>query len=113
MFEQRLNELAARHLTRRLTPLYSGVGPVVEMAGRQILLLASNDYLGLAMHPEVIQSAIEATHRFGAGTGASRLVSGSLPPHQELESALAQFKGTETALTFSSGYLPTLVQSRH
>ena len=65
MFEQRLNELAARHLTRRLTPLYSGVGPVVEMAGRQILLLASNDYLGLAMHPEVIQSAIEATQRFG------------------------------------------------
>jgi 8-amino-7-oxononanoate synthase len=108
MFEQRLNELAARHLTRRLTPLYSGVGPVVEMAGRQILLLASNDYLGLAMHPEVIQSAIEATHRFGAGTGASRLVSGSLPPHQELESALAQFKGTETALTFSSGYLANI-----
>ena len=108
MFEQRLNELAARHLTRRLTPLYSGVGPVVEMAGRQILLLASNDYLGLAMHPEVIQSAIEATQRFGAGTGASRLVSGSMPPHQKLESALAQFKGTETALTFSSGYLANI-----
>jgi 8-amino-7-oxononanoate synthase len=108
MFEQRLNELAARHLTRRLTPLYSGVGPVVEMAGRQILLLASNDYLGLATHPEVIQSAIEATQRFGAGAGAARLVSGSLPPHQELESALAQFKSTEAALTFSSGYLANI-----
>ena len=108
MFEQRLNELAARHLTRRLTPLHSGVGPVVEMAGRQILLLASNDYLGLATHPEVIQSAVEATQRFGVGTGASRLVSGSLPPHQELESALAQFKSTEAALTFSSGYLANI-----
>ena len=54
MFDKQLNELAARHLTRRLTPLHSGVAPVVEMAGRQILLLASNDYLGLAMHPEVI-----------------------------------------------------------
>jgi 8-amino-7-oxononanoate synthase len=108
MFEQRLNELAARHLTRRLTPLHSGVGPVVEMAGRQILLLASNDYLGLTTHPEVIQSAIEATQRFGAGTGAARLVSGSLPPHQELESALAQFKGTEAALTFGSGYLANI-----
>jgi glycine C-acetyltransferase/8-amino-7-oxononanoate synthase len=108
MFEQRLNELAARHLTRRLTPLHSGVGPVVEMAGRQILLLASNDYLGLAMHPEVIRSAIEATQRFGAGAGAARLVSGSLPPHQELESALAQFKGTEAALTFGSGYLANI-----
>jgi len=108
MFEQRLNELAARHLSRCLTPLHSGVGPVVEMAGRQILLLASNDYLGLATHPEVIQSAIEATQRFGAGAGAARLVSGSLPPHQEIESALAQFKGTEAALTFGSGYLANI-----
>ena len=108
MFEQRLNELAARHLTRCLTPLHSSVGPVVEIEGRQILLLASNDYLGLAMHPEVIQAAIEATQRFGTGAGASRLISGSLPPHQELESALAQFKGTEAALTFSSGYLANI-----
>jgi glycine C-acetyltransferase/8-amino-7-oxononanoate synthase len=81
---------------------------VVEVAGRQILLLASNDYLGLAMHPEVVQSAIEATQRFGAGSGAARLISGSLPPHQELESALAQFKRTEAALTFSSGYLANI-----
>jgi glycine C-acetyltransferase/8-amino-7-oxononanoate synthase len=105
MFEQRLHELAAQHLTRHLTPLQSGTGPLVEMAGRQILLFASNDYLGLAMHPEVVQSAIEAIQRFGTGAGAARLISGSLPPHQELESALAQFKGTEAALTFSSGYL--------
>ena len=108
MFEKRLDELAAQHLTRRLTPLYSGVGPVVEMDGRQILLLASNDYLGLAGHPEVIRSAIEATQRFGAGAGASRLISGSLPPHHDLESALAQFKGTGAALTFSSGYLANI-----
>ena len=115
MFNEQLDELAARHLTRRLTPLHSGVGPVVEMAGRQILLFASNDYLGLAMHPEVIQAAVEATQRFGAGAGAARLVSGSLPPHQELETALAQFKGTEATLTYGSGYLanigtiPTLI----
>ncbi|MDO8355499.1 MAG: 8-amino-7-oxononanoate synthase [Nitrospirota bacterium] len=115
MFNKQLDELAARHLTRRLTPLHSGVGPVVEMAGRQILLFASNDYLGLAMHPEVIQAAVEATQRFGAGAGAARLVSGSLPPHQELETALAQFKGTEATLTYGSGYLanigtiPTLI----
>jgi 8-amino-7-oxononanoate synthase len=108
MFEKRLEEFAARHLTRRLTPIHSSVGPVVEMAGRQILLLASNDYLGLARHPEVIRSAIEATQRFGAGAGASRLISGSLPPHQELETALAEFKGTEAALTFSSGYLANI-----
>jgi 8-amino-7-oxononanoate synthase len=108
MFEKRLSELDAQHLTRRLTPIQSAVGPMVEVAGRQIILLASNDYLGLAGHPEVIQSAIEATQQFGAGAGASRLISGSLPPHQELESALAQFKGTEAALTFSSGYLANI-----
>jgi 8-amino-7-oxononanoate synthase len=108
MFEKQLNESAARNLSRRLTPLHSGVGPMVEMAGRQILLLASNDYLGLAMHPEVIQASVEATQRFGAGAGAARLISGSLPPHQDLESALAQFKGTEAALTFSSGYLANI-----
>ena len=108
MFEKRLNESASRHLTRRINPLHSGVGPMVEMAGRQILLLASNDYLGLAMHPEVIQASVEATQRFGAGAGAARLISGSLPPHQDLESALAQFKGTEAALTFSSGYLANI-----
>ncbi|MEQ1791979.1 MAG: 8-amino-7-oxononanoate synthase, partial [Nitrospiraceae bacterium] len=102
------DELAARHLTRRLTPLHSGVGPVVDMAGRHILLFASNDYLGLAMHPEVIQATVEATQRFGAGAGAARLVSGSLPPHQELETALAQFKGTEAALTYGSGYLANI-----
>jgi 8-amino-7-oxononanoate synthase len=108
MFNKQLDELAARHLTRRLTPLHSGVGPVVEMAGRQILLFASNDYLGLAMHPEVIQAAVEATQRFGTGSGAARLVSGSLPPHQELDTALAQFKGTEAALTYGSGYLANI-----
>jgi len=108
MFNKQLDELAARHLTRRLTPLHSGVGPAVEMAGRQILLFASNDYLGLAMHPEVIQAAVEATQRFGAGAGSARLVSGSLPPHQELETALAQFKGTEAALTYGSGYLANI-----
>ena len=108
MFNKQLDEFAARHLTRRLTPIHSGVGPVAEMAGRQILLFASNDYLGLAMHPEVIQASVEATQRFGAGSGAARLVSGSLPPHQELETALAEFKGTEAALTYSSGYLANI-----
>lgn len=108
MFNEQLDELAARHLTRRLTPLHSGVGPVVDMDGRHILLFASNDYLGLAMHPEVIQATVEATKRFGAGAGAARLVSGSLPPHQKLETALAQFKGTEAALTYGSGYLANI-----
>jgi glycine C-acetyltransferase/8-amino-7-oxononanoate synthase len=105
MFEDYLDELAAKHLTRRLLPLESGSGPVVRMAGRNVLLFASNDYLGLAGHPKVVQAAVHATETYGAGAGAARLVSGSLPPHQQLEKALAHFKGTESALTFGAGYL--------
>jgi glycine C-acetyltransferase/8-amino-7-oxononanoate synthase len=108
MFEKYLAELAAEHLTRRLLPLESGTGPTVRISGREVLLFASNDYLGLASHPEVVDAAIRATKSYGAGSGAARLISGSLPPHQEMEQALAQFKGTEAVLTFGSGYLANI-----
>ena len=108
MFEKHLAELAAEHLTRRLLPLESGTGPVVRIAGREVLLFASNDYLGLACHPEVVDAAVRATQAYGAGTGAARLISGSLPPHGEMEQALARFKGTEAALTFGSGYVANI-----
>jgi len=91
-----------------LQTLHSATGPVVDLDGRRVLLLASNDYLGLATHPEVVQAAVRATQQFGAGSGAARLISGTLPPHQDLELALAQFKRTSAALTFGSGYLANL-----
>lgn len=108
MFEDYLAELAAKHLTRRLLPLDSGTGPVVRLGGRDVLLFASNDYLGLAHHPEVVEAAVRATQTYGAGAGAARLISGSLPPHQQLEHALAQFKRSDAALTFGSGYLANI-----
>jgi len=108
MFEQRLQKLATRHLSRRLQTLHSATGPIVDLDGRQVLLLASNDYLGLATHPDVVQAAVRATQQFGAGSGAARLISGTLPPHQDLELELAQFKRTSAALTFGSGYLANL-----
>lgn len=108
MFEQNLQKLAARHLGRRLRTLRSATGPVVDLDGRRILLLASNDYLGLATHPDVVQAAVQATQQYGTGTGAARLISGTLPPHEDLELALAQFKGTNAALTFGSGYLANI-----
>ena len=71
MFEDTLQQLAAKHLTRRLLPLESGTGPVVRIAGREVLLFASNDYLGLAGHPEVVAAAVRATRdlwsRIGRG----------------------------------------------
>ena len=108
MFEQHLQKLAARHLGRRLRTLRSATGPVVDLDGRRILLLSSNDYLGLATHPDVVQAAVQATQQYGTGTGAARLISGTLPPHEDLELALAQFKGTNAALTFGSGYLANI-----
>ncbi|MCB0876252.1 MAG: 8-amino-7-oxononanoate synthase, partial [Solirubrobacterales bacterium] len=83
----------------------SAQGPRVELDGHDVLLLCSNDYLSLASHPDVVAAAVEATGRWGTGAGASRLVSGNMEPHDELERRLASFHGTETALLFGSGYL--------
>lgn len=85
------------------------------LEGREVILLSSNNYLGLATHPTVVEAAITATRRYGAGSGAARLVCGTLTPHEALETTLARFKGTEAALTFAAGYLanigviPTLI----
>jgi glycine C-acetyltransferase/8-amino-7-oxononanoate synthase len=80
-------------------------GPQVLLGGKPVLLLCSNNYLGLADHPLVREAAAEAAMHWGAGAGASRLISGTMEPHLELESGLAEFKGYESALLFGSGYL--------
>ncbi|MEQ1627423.1 MAG: 8-amino-7-oxononanoate synthase [Nitrospira sp.] len=108
MFHSRLQQLDTQSLTRRLHTLGSATGPTIQLAGRTVILLASNDYLGLATHPDVIQAAIQATTQYGAGAGAARLVCGTLPPHTELEQALATFKQTPSALVYGSGYLANL-----
>jgi len=108
MFKQVLSDLEACHQLRRLRPIESATGPVIQLEGRSVILLASNDYLGLATHPALKQAAVAATEQYGVGSGAARLISGTLPPHTELEAALATFKGTEAALVFGSGYLANL-----
>ncbi|HEX2708676.1 MAG TPA: 8-amino-7-oxononanoate synthase [Solirubrobacterales bacterium] len=101
----RLEELRDRGLHRRLRLLDGPQGPRVMLGGREVLLLCSNNYLGLADHPRVRDAAAEAALKWGAGAGASRLISGNMEPHLWLESQLAQFKGYESALLFGSGYL--------
>ena len=108
MFDDRLHQLEARHQLRRTRLVESGPGCMVTLEGRQVILMASNDYLGLATDARLKQAAISATERFGVGAGASRLISGTLRPHQDLEAALAKFKGTEAALIFGSGYLANI-----
>ncbi len=107
-FQTHLDDLAGRFLLRRLQAMETETGPVVKIDGRPVILMASNNYLGLASHPKLKQAAISATERYGVGTGASRLISGTLTPHTELETALARFKQTEAALVFGSGYLANL-----
>jgi 8-amino-7-oxononanoate synthase len=102
---ERLEELRDRGLYRQLRLVSGPQGPRVLLNGRPVLLLCSNNYLGLADHPKVRGAAAEAALRWGAGAGASRLVSGNMEPHRRLESRLAEFKGYEAALLFGSGYL--------
>ncbi|MCG8995834.1 8-amino-7-oxononanoate synthase [Laribacter hongkongensis] len=90
---------------RRRRPLVTTPqGPHLTVDGRDYLAFASNDYLGLANHPALVAALQEGAARFGAGAGASHLVSGHLAPHDAAETALAAFLGREAALLFSSGY---------
>lgn len=101
---QELEQLESKGMRRRLRLLAGAQGPRVWLDGEEVLLLCSNNYLGLATHPALIEAAVAATARYGVGTGGSRLISGSMQPHSELEEALAAFKGSEAALLFNSGY---------
>lgn len=103
-----LRQLAAEGLLRGQRPLDSPTGVQVVRDGRTLWNFASNDYLGLARHPEIEAALIEGVRRFGAGAAASRLVCGTLPPHRLLEEALAGAKQSEAALTFSSGFATAL-----
>jgi 8-amino-7-oxononanoate synthase len=102
--QEQLAEIRAAGLFRELRRIDSPQCPQVEIGGKGVLNFSSNDYLGLANHPRVKEAAAEAVRRFGAGSGASRLICGSLAPHHQLEEALAQLKGSEAAVSFSSGY---------
>jgi 8-amino-7-oxononanoate synthase len=103
--EERLAELESSGLRRRLRLIEGPQGPRVLLDGRPVLLLCSNNYLGLAGHPRLREAAADAALTLGTSAGASRLISGSMSIHAELEARLAAFKGTEAALLFGSGYL--------
>jgi 8-amino-7-oxononanoate synthase len=103
--QDRLDELKQLGLYRRMRLVSGPQGPRVVLDGKPVLLLCSNNYLGLADHPRVREAAADAAMRWGAGAGASRLVSGNMTLHRRLEERLATFKGTQSALLFGSGYL--------
>jgi glycine C-acetyltransferase/8-amino-7-oxononanoate synthase len=106
--EQRLEELEQLGLARRLRLVSGPQGPTVLIDGKPVLLLCSNNYLGLADHPRVREAAADAAMRWGVGAGASRLVSGTMTIHRRLEERLADFEGSEACLLFGSGYLANI-----
>jgi glycine C-acetyltransferase/8-amino-7-oxononanoate synthase len=106
--EARLREIERRGLRRRMRLIEGPQGPQVLLDGNPVTLLCSNNYLGLAGHPQVREAAAEAALRWGAGAGASRLVSGTMTVHQELERSLAEFELTQGCVLFGSGYLANL-----
>jgi 8-amino-7-oxononanoate synthase len=103
--EERLAEIRGAGLYRRTRLISGPQGPRVLLDGRPVLLLCSNNYLGLADHPRVREAAAEAAMRYGAGSGASRLVSGNMTIHRRLEDQLAEFERAEACVLFGSGYL--------
>jgi 8-amino-7-oxononanoate synthase len=104
----RLDERRAANLYRHRPLLESPQGPLVRVDGRELLAFCSNDYLGLANHPQVIEAWRAGAARWGVGGGASHLVIGHSTPHHELEEALAEFTGRPRALLFSTGYMANL-----
>jgi 8-amino-7-oxononanoate synthase len=105
---ERLQELKELGLYRRMRMISGPQGPRVVLDGKPVLLLCSNNYLGLADHPRVREAAADAAMRWGVGAGASRLVSGTMTVHRRLEERLADFKRARAALLFGSGYLANI-----
>lgn len=102
--QEELQKLRDNSLYRGLRLIDGAQGPVLMVAGQEVLNFSSNNYLGLADHPALRAAAKEAIDRFGCGSGASRLICGNMTLHEELESKIAALKGTEAALVFNSGF---------
>ena len=102
--QDELQAIKDASLYRRLRRVESEQGPTLILDSREVINFSSNNYLGIANHPNLAAAAKQAIERYGCGSGASRLISGNMALHEELEAKLAKFKGTEAALVFNSGF---------
>lgn len=101
---ENLNDLKSKGLYNVINPLQGANGPVINIGGKELINLSSNNYLGLATNPRLIEATIKATKKYGVGAGAVRTINGTLEIHEELERKLAIFKHTEAAIAFQSGF---------
>ncbi|MEL1249249.1 aminotransferase class I/II-fold pyridoxal phosphate-dependent enzyme [Aurantiacibacter gilvus] len=118
-FRQSLDTIAAKDRTRVLRPARMTGSGRLERGGRELLDFSSNDYLGLSLHPLLVERSADFARKYGAGAGASRLITGTSPEHEAVEARIAAFKGTEAALVFASGWqanaavIPALAKAAH
>ncbi len=102
---QRVEQTRARNQFFYLREFEPTASPVVKMAGKELLMLGANNYLGLANHPRVVKAATEAVQKYGTGACSSRVLTGTCPLHAEVERRLARFKGTDDTILFSAGFM--------
>ncbi len=105
IWDEELADLERRGLKRRLRDVAGTQGRKIILEGKEVLSFCSNNYLGLADDPRLREAAVECIQKEGVGSGASRLVCGNMEAHRELEETIARFKGAESCLTFSTGYM--------
>src|SRR2546425_7269898 len=101
---EELRGLDQQDLLWRVRTLQSPSAPHVKVDGKNVIVLCSNSYLGLANHPKLKQAAIAATRKYGAGSGSVRVIAGTMDIHLKLEKVLADYRRAESAITFQSGY---------
>ncbi|NMH74523.1 glycine C-acetyltransferase [Bacillus sp. RO2] len=102
--QEELDQMKEQGTFRKLVPLESDQGSKVVINGKEVIQLSSNNYLGLTTHPRLVKAALEATEKYGAGTGSVRTIAGTFTMHEQLEEKLAKFKHTEASLVFQSGF---------
>lgn len=102
--QQNLDDLKAKGLYNTIEPIEGSNGPIIQIKGRKLVNLSSNNYLGLATDPRLIEAAVRATQHFGVGSGAVRTINGTMNLHTELEKKIAAFKHTEAAIAYQSGF---------
>ncbi|RIW29097.1 glycine C-acetyltransferase [Bacillus salacetis] len=101
---ENLNDLRDRGLYNEIDPVESANGPIIKIGGRDLINLSSNNYLGLATDERLKKEAVSAVEKYGVGAGAVRTINGTLDIHLKLESKIAEFKGTEAAIAYQSGF---------
>ncbi|MEW8957353.1 glycine C-acetyltransferase [Clostridium sp.] len=102
--KENLEDLKSKGLYNEINVLEGANGPVIEIEGKKLINLSSNNYLGFATNKNIINKSIEATNKFGVGAGAVRTINGTLSIHRDLEKKIAEFKHTEAAIAFQSGF---------